>query len=100
MLEFERLFENDHTAIRVNDARVRLDGNARAVGGVPFEFDGNARIHAATATIFAIARADSFRFARLKFTYGSRHNCLCKAMLELGRKTVNRTEVMGCGSNS
>jgi len=54
VLEIQRLLENDHAAVRIDDARVGLDADALAGAIIPLEAHGNARIHAATATLLAV----------------------------------------------
>ncbi len=65
MLEIQRLLQDDHAAVRIDDARVGLDADALAGAVIPLEAHGNARIHAATATLLAVFVSYVPAFAQL-----------------------------------
>src|SRR5215813_1408129 len=91
MLQVERIFENHHAAIRIDNARERF-GNVPLAFELPLGANVHARIHPVAAALFAVPIADfaksgSFLVRRLDL-----HLYPLLSMLELGIRTVNGTK--------
>jgi hypothetical protein len=86
VLEIERLRQNQHAAVRVDDPRMPFDSDALPGLVVPLETYGYTRVHSAATTLLMVPRTKALGFTQLY-----RHFRLYHAMLELRVKGVNGT---------
>src|SRR6202035_6099585 len=61
MIEMEVVFENDHAAVRIDDAGVGFNLDALALLRIPLQTHGHTRIHAMAAALLFVARAEMLR---------------------------------------
>ena len=90
MFKVERLLQDDHAPVRVDDPRMRFGADALAGLVVPLEPHRHTGVHPVASALLVVPGTNT-----LAFTQVCLHFRLYLAMLKLTAKTVNGTKLRG-----